>query len=221
MMYLLTTGVVLGVALAGTVCPARAEIISYMDQSGRRIFINTEDEELRQAAARGGVAAALRLIERRKQSMPGIEQHIETVSRHHGVDPELVHAVIEVESAWNPLAGSRKGALGLMQLLPSTAARFGVSELFDPRQNVAAGVRYLRFLLDRFDNNLEWALAAYNSGENAVEAVRGVPPYRETRQYLQRLRSFYSKLGPGSAETGPSFIYPTLDAQGRVVYENE
>lgn len=199
---------------------ARGEIISYRDPSGRLLYVNTEDEELTRAAATGGAPAALRLIEQRKRSMPGILEHIEEVSRQHGVDPTLVHAVIEVESAWNPNARSHKGALGLMQLLPATAARFGVRELFDPEQNVLAGVRYLRFLLDRFQNNLEFALAGYNAGENSVASRGGVPPYPETRAYLQRLRTIYGKLGAAPVR-GAGYIYPTVDARGRVVYVNE
>ena len=163
-MYALAIAAFAGVLMSAGVSPARAEILPYTDQKGRRIFINTEDVELTQAVRRGGVQAAARLMERRKQALPGIEQHIEDVCRDLEVDPALVLALIEVESAWNPAARSSKGALGLMQLLPGTAARFGVRDLFDPRQNIAAGVRYLRFLLDRFHNNLEWALAAYNAG---------------------------------------------------------
>jgi len=192
-----------------------------VDQKGRRVYINTEDEELRAAASRGGAAAALRLIEQRKRALPGIQQHIEAVSRRHRVDPELVQAIIEVESAWSPQARSRKGALGLMQLLPATAARFGVSELFDPQENILAGVRYLRFLLDRFNNNLELAVAAYNAGENAVEGAGGIPSYRETQQYVERLRSLYAKMGPRRRVAGAGFIYAVVDSEGRIVYVNE
>jgi soluble lytic murein transglycosylase-like protein len=95
-----------------------------------------------------------------------------------------------------------------------------VRQLFDPEQNVLAGVRYLRFLLDRFKNNLELALAGYNAGENAVSARGGVPPYAETRAYLQRLRTVYGKLGVAPI-LGSGYIYPTLDARGRLVYVNE
>ncbi len=216
---IIAIGTVLGTALSAGLPCARAQILSYVDQHGRRIYVNSEDQELRQAAARGGASAALQLIERRKRALPGIERHIESEADRHGIDPQLVHAIIEVESAWNPRARSRKGALGLMQLLPRTAARFGVTELFDPAQNVTAGIRYLRFLLDLFDNNLEFAVAGYNAGENAVAAAGGVPPYRETRQYLARLRTLYGKLGPGLV--GGGSIYPVVDHRGRLVYINE
>lgn len=211
---------VLGATLIlGPQC-AQADILSYRDENGRRIFVNTADSELHQAAVRGGASAALNLMERRKRSLAGIEKHIETEANQHGIDPALVNAVIEVESGWNPRAVSRKGAIGLMQLLPETGARFGVRDLVNPRQNVTAGIRYLRFLLDRFHNDSELALAGYNAGENAVAAAGGVPPYRETREYLDRLRTLYRKLGKGHTHSTGS-IYPVRDRNGRVVFVNE
>lgn len=219
-MYLGALAIVLGIALGLLATPARAEIIAYVDHNGRRVFVNTEDKELTQAARQGGAAAALRLMERRKRALPGIEAHIKHVAQRHSIDPELIHAIIEVESTWNPRARSRKGAVGLMQLLPATGRRFGVSDLVNPRQNVAGGVRYLRFLLDRFDGNLELALAAYNAGENAVESAQGVPPYPETRKYLERLRALYAKLGKASLH-GTGRILRILDEEGRAVFINE
>ena len=109
-----------------------------------------------------------------------------TASRH-GVHPELVYAVAAVESNFNPQALSVKGAQGLMQLMPVTAERFGVSDPFDPAQNILGGVRFLRYLLDLFGGDQRLALAAYNAGENAVLAVNGVPPYRETRNYVAKV----------------------------------
>ena len=102
-----------------------------------------------------------------------------------------MHAVIDVESNFNPDALSRKGAQGLMQLMPATAERFGVSNAFNPAQNIDGGTRYLRYLLDLFGGDKRLALAAYNAGENKVLAVKGVPPYRETRNYVAKvLRRF-------------------------------
>lgn len=220
LLHSLAAGLALGVVLCLGPSPARAEIIAYVDQSGRRIFVNAEDEELRQAAARGGAAAALRLLERRKRSLPDIDEHIEKVSRRHRVDPKLVQAIIEVESGWNPRARSHKGALGLMQLLPETGARFGARHFFNPQENVTAGVRYLRFLLDRFDNNSELALAAYNAGENAVDAAQGVPAYPETREYVKRVASVYGELGRSHASINGR-IYAVVDESGRVIFINE
>ena len=106
-----------------------------------------------------------------------------------GVRPDLVHAVIQAESAFNPMARSLKGAMGLMQLMPSTAVQFGVTNAYDPVQNIRAGVAYLRRLLDRYSHNEELALAAYNAGPAAVEKYGAVPPYRETRDYVSKIRS--------------------------------
>jgi soluble lytic murein transglycosylase-like protein len=110
-------------------------------------------------------------------------------SRRHGVNPRLVAAVIRAESAFHPRAVSHKGARGLMQLMPATARRFGVGleELFVPERNVEAGIRYLRWLVDRFPDDLPRVLAAYNAGETTVERYQGVPPYRETRDYIRRI----------------------------------
>lgn len=110
-------------------------------------------------------------------------------ARRHGIDPRLVAAVIGAESAYDVRALSRKGARGLMQLMPATARRFGVTEdrIHDPEANVDAGTRYLAWLLERFDGDLALALAGYNAGEGTVDRYGGVPPYRETRGYLQRI----------------------------------
>jgi hypothetical protein len=127
----------------------------------------------------------------------GIASHIRAVAARYGISANLIVAVIEVESQLNSRAISRRGARGLMQLMPSTAATLGVRDLFDPRENIEAGVRHLRGLMDRFDANLPVVLAAYNAGEQAVIAYRGVPPYRETREYvrqvLRRLNNDHAK----------------------------
>jgi soluble lytic murein transglycosylase-like protein len=116
-----------------------------------------------------------------------IDAYIKVVSARYGVPADLVAAVIEAESDNNPRAVSRRGARGLMQLMPKTARTLGVHDPFDPRANVDAGVRHLRAMMDRFGNNLPLVLAAYNAGEVAVIKHRGVPPYRETRAYVKRI----------------------------------
>jgi soluble lytic murein transglycosylase-like protein len=120
-----------------------------------------------------------------------IEAAIEQASARYNVDPGLVRAVIKVESNFNPKAISRKGAIGLMQLMPSTARGLNVSDPFDPRQNVEAGVRYLRNLLDTNNGNVARSLAAYNAGQRAVERNHGIPPYAETRDYVRRITGLY------------------------------
>lgn len=110
------------------------------------------------------------------------------------VEPELIHAVIRQESGYDPYAVSRKGAKGLMQLMPATARRFGVKDVFDPAENVQGGVKYLRQLLDRYDGDRRLALAAYNAGEGAVDRFGGIPPYRETKDYVDRI------VGPSGSD---------------------
>ena len=117
---------------------------------------------------------------------------INDAARINGVDPRLIHAVIRAESGYNANAVSSKGAIGLMQLIPATAQRYGVQDIYDPHQNVSGGVRYLRDLLNMFNGNLELAIAGYNAGENAVlRAGNRIPPYPETRAYVPKVMSFY------------------------------
>ena len=125
-----------------------------------------------------------------------IDAHIREVASRYGMSAELVAAVIEAESEFNPRAVSRQGAQGLMQLMPKTAATLGVDDPFDPRANIEAGVRHLRALMDRFGNNLPLVLAAYNAGEVAVIKYRGVPPYRETRAYVKRILKRLDRATP-------------------------
>ncbi|HEY7114506.1 MAG TPA: lytic transglycosylase domain-containing protein [Thermoanaerobaculia bacterium] len=124
---------------------------------------------------------------------------IEAEARRANVDASLVSAVIRAESNFEPRSVSRKGARGLMQLMPSTAKRLGVSRPFDPRSNIRGGARYLRELADRFGGRPELVLAAYNAGENAVESHGGVPPYRETVGYVKRILSWWTPAELASA----------------------
>jgi Transglycosylase SLT domain/Ig-like domain from next to BRCA1 gene len=121
-----------------------------------------------------------------------IDQHIREIAARHRVSEELIVAIIEAESRFDAHAVSRRGAVGLMQLMPATAATLGVSDPFDPRENIDAGVRHLRAMMAHFPGDLPLALAAYNAGEKAVIRHRGMPPYRETREYVNRiLRRFH------------------------------
>ena len=119
-------------------------------------------------------------------------------ARDHGVAPELVASVIAVESNFNPKAVSWKSARGLMQLMPETAARLGVTNVFDPRQNIEAGTRYLKELLLKYNGDLALTLAAYNAGPDRVEQFRSVPPYRETRDYVRRVTEKYQQASRAS-----------------------
>jgi len=118
---------------------------------------------------------------------------IAAAAKEHGVDPRLVAAVASRESAWNPNAVSRTGACGLMQLMPDTARFLGITNIFDPHDNVFAGVRYLRTLLDTFHGDLDLTLAAYNAGPGAVQKYNGIPPYRETQAYVRNVRATYER----------------------------
>ena len=121
------------------------------------------------------------------------EQLIQEAAEHHGVDPDLVRAVVRTESAFDPMAVSTAGAQGLMQLMPALAEELGVADPFDPRENVFAGVRYLRALLDVHDGDETLALASYNAGPGAVMRYNGVPPYRETEQYIRNINGLLAR----------------------------
>jgi hypothetical protein len=131
-----------------------------------------------------------------------IDAAIDQAAARHNVDPSLVRSVVKVESNFNPNAVSRKGAMGLMQLMPSTARSLNVSNPFDPQQNVDAGVRHLRRLLDSYGGDVRLSLAAYNAGSGAVARSAGVPRFRETQNYVRRITNLYN----GGSEPG-SYIF--------------
>ncbi len=144
-------------------------------------------------------------------------QEIVEAADRYGVDPNLIQSVIRVESAFNPWAVSRKGARGLMQLMPHTASALGIRNAFHPGQNIDGGVRHLRGLIDRYGGNLPLALAAYNAGAQAVDWYHGIPPYPETQQYVRRILTLY---GMGAGAATPQIIYRYEDSQGTIVYTN-
>jgi len=130
------------------------------------------------------------------------DDHVQAAARQHGVDAALIHAVISAESGYNQFARSPKGARGLMQLIPETGARYGATNLLDPRQNIDAGTRYLKDLMGMFGNDMRLALAAYNAGEGAVIRYGNIPPYQETRQYVPKVLAYYKRYSkPGVAGT--------------------
>jgi hypothetical protein len=130
------------------------------------------------------------------ESMPEMEfgKLIRELADKHEMDWRLVAAVVRAESNFNPRAVSRKGAQGLMQLMPATARLYRVSDPYDPAQNIDAGIRHLKMLVARYPGNLEWVLAAYNSGEQNVQKYRGIPPFPETRSYVKKVLQFFQGL---------------------------
>lgn len=212
--------------------PTMAQIATFTDESGRRFFVNAEPPARMYTAVKprttiympaessftGGGRPAVTV------DRDGVEKLVREAAERHQVDPALVRAVIETESNWNPAAVSRKGALGLMQLIPTTAQRFGANDAFSPQQNVDAGVRYLKTLLERYNGNLDLALAAYNAGEGAVDRAHGVPAFRETRNYVQKVQNAYYRPGSGRLEnayTRSNPIHRVVEPSGRVIFTND
>ena len=211
---------------------AQAQITRLANHDGRTLFVNAEPPVLLKMASRRRSSIFLpsetSLLGKNRPAMnldrDGAEKLVREAAERHSVDPALVRAVIETESNWNPSAVSRRGAVGLMQLIPTTAQRFGVNDLYSPQQNVDAGVKYLKTLLERYNGNLDLALAAYNAGEGAVDRAHGVPSFRETRDYVQRVQSAYFR--PGSGRLDGAFINPRAirketDPSGRVIFTND
>src|SRR5882724_5111844 len=201
MKMFVTTGLVVALVALSPVC--RADIYAYTDAAGTTHFSNVPDDaryRLIVRSAPAAVAGADSPDARRAASWlarsTDYDAAIARAAEAASVRPELVRAVIVVESGFNPRAISRRGAIGLMQLLPTTARRYGAFNAFDPEQNIRAGALYLSDLIARFgEKKLELVLAAYNAGENAVEKYgRHVPPYRETRAYVPNVLKMYQAL---------------------------
>ncbi len=200
-----TVGLVILLIACGMGAARAGEEIYYRhDENGALVLTNVPDRrDLRTYAGHGPVPGT--------SSGEEYRSVIWRTALNHGVHPELVFAVASVESNFNPRAVSAKGAEGLMQLMPETAARFGVGDPFDPVENIVGGVRYLKYLLDLFGGDQRLALAAYNAGENIVQATRSIPPYQETRAYVSKvLRLFGRNRTPYAApsRSGASPVRP-------------
>ena len=138
---------------------------------------------------------------------------MQRIAAEHSLSPQLIHSVIKVESNYNPHAVSSKGALGLMQLIPATARRFGVTDVFNPIQNIQGGVKYPRYLLDLFDGSYPLALAAYNAGEAAVARYGGIPPYAETQNYVILVRRQWEQAKKAAAVKPAAAPAPVVEAE--------
>lgn len=203
-------------ALALFVCmpvpPAGADIYQYVDENGVLHFTNvngggknhkrvrSEPEAPREAATAPKSRPASSVPSASMNIPAAYLELINSACDRHGIDPSLVHAIVKVESDFNPYALSRKGAMGLMQLMPQTAVDMNIKNSFNPAENIDGGVKYLRYLIDRYEGNLSLALAAYNSGETAVKRWGTVPPFKETQNYVKRILKIYNG-GNGSFVT--------------------
>jgi soluble lytic murein transglycosylase len=193
-----------------------AQIYVWRDASGNLVLSDKQKDPSAQTYAVRPAGAAMTTEFRTTKPLSrraiAFDSMIEQNATVHGVSPHLVRAVIQQESGFNPRAISHKGAMGLMQLMPATATEHGVSDPYDPAENIRAGVAYLKGLLVRFKDNVELALAAYNAGPTAVTKYGAIPPYRETRDYVSRITSRIE------AAPKPKRIYRTYEVvDGRKV----
>jgi len=184
----------------GTLKSTTTYLYTYNDRNGNIVinnmppaFLKGQGLTLRHVGV-GHVQLAMSRQEMAKVlRSPELLELVDSIATAEGIDPFLARAVIQAESAFYARARSRTGALGLMQLMPQTAQRFGVVDPFDPRQNITGGVKYLRWLTDNFKGDLPKVVAAYNAGEGAVTKYQGIPPFAETRAYVPRVLELYAK----------------------------
>ena len=202
---LTVSGVAILVALTAAPSLAEEKIQAIVAENGRIIFTNLVDN----TPAPPPPVIVEKTDVLAQEMPPTLLSLVDTISTNHGIDPALVRAVIKTESNFNRWAVSNKGARGLMQLIPETGARYGVRDFFDPQQNVEGGVQYLKFLLEKFNGNLDLSLAAYNAGENLVERLGRIPPIAETTNYIRKVRANYVKRPtPVVAEAALASVKP-------------
>jgi soluble lytic murein transglycosylase-like protein len=197
---------------------AHAQLYSWKDASGRLIISDSPKNPAARTYSVAYVGSGFGVVKGStapKRRVTEFDDLIIENATQHSLHPDFVRAVIQAESAFNPRARSVKGAMGLMQLMPGTAAEYGVTNAYDPVQNIKAGVAYLKSLLVRFGNDISLALAAYNAGPRAVEKYgRAVPPYKETRNYVSKIRANVE----AAVEDGPKPIVRRVEiVNGREV----
>jgi len=190
---------------------AAEPLSAYVDSDGRVVFTNETfpDSSSNQAATQFPGSGP--------SPKAQIHELIDGIAEQYRVDSELIRAIVQVESNFDPRAVSPKGAMGLMQLIPDTARRFGVRNAFDSRANLDGGIRYLKYLMDLFDGDLQLALAAYNAGENAVSHTKGLPSIPETRNYVRKISLLYPLDRPRRVA---STIEKFVDRKGVVHFSN-
>jgi len=217
--------------LASSAAIAQADIYQFVDDSGVVHFTNVPAGRVKKnakvhaearatysSAATSQPASPVKGKQRSDDIPASYVTIINSACERYGVDPSLVHAVVKVESDFNPFALSRKGAMGLMQLMPQTASTMKVRNSFSPHENIEGGVKYLRYLIDRYEGNLSLALAAYNSGETAVKKWGTIPPYKETQDYVKKIMHIYNGTGSTNKAFAPRYtIYVGTGADGTIL----
>lgn len=208
------------------VLPAGADIFQYTDENGVLHFTNVNGGGKNQKRVRSECSRETAVAPKAPPAAPAPAPSMNIPSAYldiinsacdrHGIDPSLVHAIVKVESDFNPYALSRKGAMGLMQLMPQTAVNMNIKNSFNPSENIDGGVKYLRYLIDRYEGNLSLALAAYNSGETAVKRWGTIPPFKETQNYVKRILKIYNG-GNGSFATRYT-IYMGYSEDGALLF---
>jgi soluble lytic murein transglycosylase-like protein len=202
---------------------ADAQLYSWRDASGTLVVSNEpKDPAAETFEVRGVSPAVFRTTRPATTRSQPYEWLIEEHAEKHGVSADLVRAVIQAESGFNPLARSHKGAMGLMQLMPATARELGVTDPYDAAENIAGGVTYLKGLLDRYDGNVELALAAYNAGPGAVARYgETIPPFRETRDYVTKITRATGTSGQVAPPTLIIRVVEIVDGREVVRYTND
>jgi soluble lytic murein transglycosylase-like protein len=210
-------GVLTVAATMATATPAAAQVYKRTAPDGNTYFTNIQPNPAVQRIAYA--VPATREPQRTASADYGLySREIVEAAARYAVPERLIWAVIRVESGFDPRAVSPKGARGLMQLMPETAAILGVRDVFNPRENIHAGARHLRGMMDRFHSDLPMAIAAYNAGERPVATFKGIPPYPETREYVARVLRLYG--APLAWELQGSGIQQLVGRDGSVIYTN-
>ena len=206
--------------IGGVLLPALACALSVSPALAGETRIVVREDGVKMIMNEPSAARARRLADRLYPiPFPAMAEAIERHAADRALDPKLVRAVVQVESGYNVDALSNKGAMGLMQLMPGTARELAVDDPWDPEQNVRGGVTYLKRMLSMFSDDLDFALAAYNAGPNAVLEHAGIPPYAETRAYVAKVRCLYDGDCPGSSTTtmGGRKVQVVRDGKGGLV----
>lgn len=193
-----------------------AQIYQYQDKEGTIHFTNVPTDKRFRLMDKKDEPGSKKAKRKEKIQTQTLYKAINSSSKTHKIDPNLVKAVIKAESDFDHMAISPAGAVGLMQLMPKTAEQLNVFDPFNPEENIEAGVRYLSYLLDSFDGDLRMSLAAYNAGENRVRRHKSIPPFEETHNYIKKVLGYYRDFG-GIRNNG---VYRVALKKGDIIYTN-